>query len=156
MNINKKLKPNLVDPKYRAKIGKTLNPPEDDYWKPTKNVAQTIYADYVRPNIWLFVLILAFLIFLLYRYRIIQNQRVEENLRSKKTQENYSPQNPTIDYSDIALHIYNQQKEKSTEPKVNTKRNTDRVNWAQPRDTFAYPIFPNTPGGTLIPNINEK
>ena len=43
MNANKKIKPNLLDPIIEKKIVKTLNPQEEDYWGPTKNVFQHFY-----------------------------------------------------------------------------------------------------------------
>jgi len=155
MNINKRLKPNLLDPKCRTKITRTLNPPREDYWKPTKNVFQMVYADYIKPNFYFFLFVGVFCVFLLYRYRIIQNQRLEEKFilaQNTKTETNEN----ILTYSDIALNIYNQQKEKSVEPRVKTVAN-NRINWAPVKEReptqpqFAYPMFPYAKGGTLVP-----
>ena len=162
MNINKRLKPNLLDPKCKIKITRTLNPPREDYWKPTKNVLQTIYADYIRPNFYFFLCLGIFFVFLMYRYRVIQNQRLEEQFNLTQDTKVESNEN-IITYSDIALNIYNQQKEKSVEPRVNTDIPNNRVKWAPIKEVepigpigsigpqFAYPIFPYAKGGRLVP-----
>lgn len=156
MNINKKLKPNLIDPKCRTKLTRTLNPPQQDYWKPTKNVLQTIYADYIRPNFWFFVFVAIILIFLLYRYRVIQNQRIEEKFM---IDQNTKAKSSEHIYSDIALNIYDRQKVKSHEPRIDTSVPNTQVRWAQIKEVeptiqspkFAYPMFPYAKGGTLVP-----
>lgn len=163
MNINKKLKPNLVDPKYRLKINKTLNPPKQDYWKPTKNVLQMVYSDYVLPNIWIIIFIFVILLLLLCRYRMVQNQKLEEAF--KLVQDTQVRTDETINYSDIAINAYNQQKEKSAEPRINTTKNTNRVNWAPTSQSniletlpsgLAYPMFPYVKGGTLLPSTPKE
>jgi hypothetical protein len=169
MNINQRLKPNLVDPKYKAKISRTLNPPQNDYWKPTKNVAQTIWADYIRPNVWFFVFLVFVLVLLLYRYRTIQNQRMEESFITEPKPE-INLDEKLLDYSDVALDIYHHQKECAVEPKTNTNSKKSRVKWATPANEqgqwgqqtqqaqlappnpkIAYPMFGYSKGGTLIP-----
>lgn len=171
MNINKNLKPNLVDPKYRIKISKTLNPPKPDYWKPTKNVFQLIYSDYIWPNIWFFICVFVIILLLLYRYRTIQNQKLEERFRATSNINPISKEDEIINilsnndirnvnYSDIAINAYTQQKEKSAEPRININKNTNRINWAIVSETnqpgLAYPIFPNVKGGSLLPSTPKR
>ena len=159
MNNNKRLKPNLIDPLIGKKIVRTLKPPQEDYWAPTKNSFQTIYQKYIKPNTVLIILLVIFLIWLFWRYRLIKNQRqispsklvtpandlVKQTLCSGDVQEN------TNEYANLLLQLYNQQKEQTREPRV--KQFNNRVQPAkidQPK--FAYPMYPYAKGGSLAPS----
>ena len=166
MNINKRLKPDLLDPKYKDKITRTLTKPQRDYWKPTKNFFQSIYENYIQPNIYFFILLIIIIILLLCRYRMIQNQRIEEAFRIEQDV-SVSQQVNSATMSDIAMDIYRRSKEDATEPRIKIEKNTSRVEWATPEKTFAqlqnaaakkplnkpqfaYPIYPYAKG-TLLP-----
>ncbi len=181
MNMNKRLKPNLIDSKVTDKISRTINPPKKDYWKPTRNVLYVFYSDYVQPNFYFFLFVVTVLLFLLYRYRIVQDQRAEENFETGtnhvgictdqfcENKPNYKANSKTDVqlYSDAVLDIYNKSKELSLEPRVRTSKNNDRVEWAPAPGSksgskstskspkFAYPMFPFTKGGTLAPIPNR-
>lgn len=77
----KYIRPNLVEPILKQKIVKTLNPKVEDYWAPTKNTAQSFVRNYIKPNMWFFIVLLIFGLFLLYRYRMIK--RKNEDIRSE-------------------------------------------------------------------------
>ena len=74
-NNNKILKPNLVDPIVEQRIIKTLNPPVEDYWAPTKNSFQSFFRKYIKPNIVFIIIIILFILYLFYRYRMIKKTR---------------------------------------------------------------------------------
>ena len=88
MNNNKRLKPNLLDPIVRKRIVKTLNPPVEDYWAPTKNTAQTFFQKYIKPNVGLFIVIIIFILFLFYRYRMIKKNRETSEIEKLYNQQN--------------------------------------------------------------------
>lgn len=98
----KQTKPNLVDPIIQKKIIKTLKPKEfikDDYWKPTKSFSLSIYEKYIKPNIFFIIIIIIIIIFLIYRYRMVKNNRKLENIKQN-----------------IILNIYEKNKENLIEP----------------------------------------
>jgi len=96
MNNNKHLKPNLLDPIVEKKIMKTLNPPKEDYWAPTKNGFKSVYDKFIRPNIGLVIFIIIIIFFLIYRFRSIKKKReiteveniYEDQLHNKKPKKN--------------------------------------------------------------------
>ena len=57
MNNNKYPKPNLLDPIMCEKIIKTLNPPPEDYWAPTKNSFQSFYQNFNQTYEQMFLII---------------------------------------------------------------------------------------------------
>ena len=160
MNMNRRIKPNLIDPKITRKISRTINPPEKDYWGPTKSTAQAFYENYIKPNFYFFILVILFICFLIYRYRIVQDQRFESEYIDME-QLPLEPAKP-ITYTDMLMDIYKTSKELSYEPKINTSKRTNRVEWAQGTNQndnlnrynqfqpkFAYPIYPYKKGGSL-------
>lgn len=127
---NKNLKPDLLNPIFRQRIVNTIKPQHEDYWKPLKD----IYDNYIWPNIYLVLIIILIIIMLIYRYKITQDNRNTQDIIP----------NETTKYTDLALLLYNQQKENAREPKNN----------------MAYPTYPyNGSSGSFIsskPNINEQ
>ena len=167
MNINKRLKPNLVDPIIGQKIVKTLKPLKEDYWEPTRNIAKSFYNDYIKPNFGVVIFIIIIIILLIYRYRVIKSTR-ENKLINKP---NNPPANTTIcnknnckdgscaiqqnnandidEYSDALIQLYNQQKENSREPKIkNPNKRMQPANGPK----LAYPMYAYVPGGSLAPS----
>ena len=83
---------------------------------------------------------------------MIQNKRIEDTFDYTHAKQNMQ------EYSDIAYDLYNKNKEDLIEPKINTKKNTDRIEWADTNtniynrtQSFAYPMYPYAKGGSLIP-----
>lgn len=219
--MNKTLKPNLIDPLLTNRIVKTLKPATQDYWGPTRNLAQNVYQKFIKPNIYFFLFILFIIIVLLFRYRSIKLEREhkEYDRNSSNTtvklgnpnfmgtpnfsetsnfqrinpainadSNNYEQDLPTsIAYgnlfnlpdSDMALLLYEQQKELLREPKIKYKSKyqidntesdnkkiktynlsdertpTNRSNRSNRSDKYSgyvYPVYPNFPGGTLSAN----
>lgn len=156
---HKRLKPNLVDPILQQKLMKTLAPPKEDYWAPTKNIFQTTYQNYIKPNIWLIIFIIVLLLLLLYRYRAIQNSRYKNNDDSQTTtqivvqpvqqvHQKKEIKNSINDYTNLVMSAYNQQKEDLREPpipKINRQFQPTKKN-----SGFAYPMYPYTKGGSLV------
>jgi hypothetical protein len=191
MNI-KPLKPNLVDPIMTQKIVKTLKPPTEDYWGPTKNLAQNFYQRFIKPNIYLLLFILLIIIILLFRYRSIklerENREYMEAMYPRQVQSQVSPYTPSylansappylpngnfsnslahgnifnLPDTDMAMLLYEQQKELLREPK--SKRNSkykvdEEGNISSPKKKdrgFAYPVYPNFPGGTLSSSSSSR
>lgn len=87
MNVNKHVKPNLLDPIIEKKIVKTLNGPDNDYWAPAKTTAASFFDTYIRPHIVLVIFIALIILFLIYRYRMIKSdreiKRIEEEYAAK-------------------------------------------------------------------------
>lgn len=182
MSINKRLKPNLIDPIIGQKIIKTLKPPREDYWEPTRNVAKSFYHDYIKPNFGLVILIIVIIILLIYRYRVIKNERESKLLQNpmakidgnqNNSDKNNSDKNgcdkngcdkngcknqknvdPNIEeYSKLLLEYYNQQKENLREPKI--KNFNNRIQPAKQGPKLAYPMYAYVPGGSLAPSGNR-
>jgi|SRR5271154_4061104 len=168
MNKNNRLKPNLLDPIIKQKIIKTLNPVKEDYWEPTKNIFQTFYQKYIRPNIYLILFIIFILLVLLYRYRVIQKDRQKNTEMANEMPDNEMPNNESNeinDYTNLIMTAYNQQKEDSREPpikkfservepapiKTNLKNNLKNNLKKNQMPRFAYPIYPYAKGGSLAP-----
>ena len=82
MNNTKRIKPNLVDPIIEKKIIKTLAPPKEDYWAPTKNGFQTFYQTYIKPNMAFVIFILLVIVFLIYRYHTVKKDRKRQELEN--------------------------------------------------------------------------
>jgi hypothetical protein len=137
MNINKKIKPNLTNPILKQKIIKTINPPINDYWKPTKNFIVHVYEDYIKPNFISIIILFIFLMILCYRYRLTQQKKIYQNYNVKTNDNININTNPNIQMSnsDIALLLYNYQKELSREPHVNGSVPRTKKN-------YSYPIYP--------------
>ena len=236
--MNKPLKPNLIDPLLAGRIVKTLKPPTQDYWGPTRNLAQNLYHRFIKPNIYFFIFVIFIIIVLLFRYRsiklereykeydkVISNTTVLTDLREVPAgagistvfesrgfplgtginttipnslgnshfqrfpsdigteSNNYEQSLPTsIAYgnifnlpdSDMALLLYEQQKELLREPKIKykgkyqidknnleteSKKNKkyssrDEMTSINRSSGYVYPVYPNFPGGTL--SINKK
>ncbi|AGC02053.1 hypothetical protein H012_gp406 [Acanthamoeba polyphaga moumouvirus] len=148
--MNKQIKPNLVDPILQKKIFKTLNPPVEDYWAPTKNSFQNFYKNFIRPNIFLIIFIIILALLLYYRYRVVKTEREQRELEKiyNGNNNNNNNNNKNIDvddliekYQDVLLYLYNQQKENMREPKIK-KQNSP--------ENFAYPVYPYK--GSLSPS----
>jgi hypothetical protein len=165
MNINRKLKPDLVDQKFTNKISRTLNQPKKDYWKPTKNFFQQIYADWIEPNFYFFAFALFILLLLLCRYRMIQTERLEEQMMEMSgytsPKANINTESDESQLANIVMGTYHKSKEMYVEPKINTNKYTDRVTWAgtgtmpatapTTMPALAYPMYPYSKGGALLP-----
>lgn len=161
---HKRLKPNLVDPILQQKLMKTLAPPKEDYWAPTKNIFQIAYQDYIKPNIWLIILVIILLLLLLYRYRTIQNSRYKENDKSSINNLNTSyTTNQTVvepinqkkqrnnsinEYAELVMSAYTQQKEDLREPPI--IKNNRQFQSNKKNSSFAYPMYPYIKGGSLV------
>lgn len=169
MNKPIKLKPNLVDPELIRKIKKTLRPPQEDYWEPTKNTFQTLYDNYIVPNISIIIVIIIIIVILVYRYYMVKREREQKKLMQKNTpkqqinsqynlQQQYNsqynlqqqqmqmqPQLPIVneDQKQAVMNLYNQTKEAEREIAVQKRNN---------KHGFAYPMYPYVKGGTLTPS----
>lgn len=169
MYKNKRLKPKLLDPIIEKKIIKTLKPPQEDYWAPTKNSFQSFFQNYIRPNVYLIIFIIIICLLLLYRYRVIKNDRENKlNKIQPAPAQNYMSNNINFrhnsnvsiplernytdeEYADLLLHLYNQQKEDAREPKIKHFNNRMMpVSKQVPK--LAYPLYPYSKGGTLAPS----
>jgi len=152
----KHLKPNLIDSTLRDKIIKTLNPPKEDYWAPTKTSVKSIFEKYIKPNYLFFLIILVLIFFLIYRYRIVKADRekaeMEKYYKSIQDTNSLPPSSQVeqLDTASILLHLYNLQKENMREPPLAKKDNN-----LQTEPNFAYPMYPYTKGGTLA-SSNRK
>jgi len=165
----KRLQPNLIDPIIGKKIVKTLNPPIQDYWKPTKMTFLSFYQDYIKPNIYLVIFICIILILLLYRYRVIQTER--ENNEHMSNIENNTATNivsvttpthsraivsvpkPKVsviqkEHANALLQLYDKQKEDSRDNET-VASSLKKFKYKKPR--LAYPMYPYTKGGSLVP-----
>ncbi|AGF85213.1 membrane protein [Moumouvirus goulette] len=146
--MNKQIKPNLVDPMLQKKIFKTLNPPVEDYWAPTKNSFQNFYKNFIRPNIFLIIFIIILALLLYYRYRVVKTEREERELQkiyngnnnNGKDNKNIEVDDLVEKYQDVLLYLYNQQKENMREPKIKKQNLPEK---------FAYPVYPYK--GSLSP-----
>ena len=160
MYNRKHIKPDLFDAMIGKKIIKTLKPPADDYWEPTRNGLSSVWENYIRPNIWFIVGVVVVLVFLIYRYRSIKAEREAQKVADvyksyygpyvgpngrRLSPENWSPSEyipgrpkTSMDqYADMVLEIYNYQKENAREPKTTA---WDPNPQAQARtQTQAYP-----------------
>lgn len=149
--MNKRIKPDLVDAKIIRKLNHVVNPSKD-YWEPTKNVFKSFYENYIKPNFYFFLFVIIFLFFLLYRYKMVRDEKIEEEISDFDKSslhhfangiENYQqyyvnyvnePQaRPIIErtYTDILFDAYNKSKELSYEPKINTSKKKNKIGWAQ-------------------------
>ncbi len=142
MNQTKHLKPNLLDPILEKKIINTLNPPQDNYWEPTKNIFHNIYKKYIRPNITLVIIFIIILLLLLYRYRIIKNKRVNKLDNDQQIID---------EYTNYFIESYNQQKEDLREP---IKTDMSRIDNKKP--SLAYPMYPYNNSGILLPSNKTR
>lgn len=149
MNANKRLKPNLLDPILEKKIIKTLKPPQEDYWAPTKTTFQSFYQKYITPNWGLVILIILFIMFLLYRYITIKRDRDEKTpttcvngVCNRETATKKEADTNTKEYTDAFVNLYTQQKENAREPKP-----VKRADENKPK--MAYPMYPYK-GGSLV------
>lgn len=145
--MNKQVKPNLVDPMLQKKIFKTLNPPVEDYWAPTKNSFQNFYKNFIRPNIFLIIFIIVLALLLYYRYRVVKTEREQRELQkvydNNHNDKNINAEDLVEKYQDVLLYLYNQQKETMREPKI--KKTLP--------ENFAYPVYPYK--GSLSPSNNR-
>lgn len=129
-NINKRIRPSLVDPKITSKLVRTLKKPEGENWKPVKNLLQTFYADWIVPH-WVFFACLGlFIIFLLYRYRTIQNQKMEYDLYKGMGLQPHTDQSDYDKLSKLVLEAYKHQDIHGIEPRVKIlPKHADRMKW---------------------------
>ena len=165
MNNNKRLKPNLVDPIMSKRIIKTLAPEKPDYWAPTKNGLRSFYNNFIKKNIAFVIIVILFILFLIHRYRSIKKDRddkIIENIDADvmcppvpvvntNTSINSSGKKKdasTDEYTKLLLQYYNYEKESAREPVI--KKFSNRMNPA-PGPKLAYPMYPYTKGGTLLP-----
>lgn len=152
MNANKKIKPNLLDPIIEKKIVKTLNPQEEDYWGPTKNVFQLFYQNYIRDNIGLFIIIILIILFLIYRYRFVKKDREAKNIEhyinnTTDQQQHFLYQNQLNSFNQInssnklndKYHLPEQLSGMTqTEPKSNTNIKSNDENETYAKILMAY------------------
>jgi len=102
---------------------------------------------------------------------MIQTQRLEDSMQedSPDVGSTYPYANPETEsqVTDFIMGTYHKSKELAVEPKINTKKYTDRVGWANLSQTepivtvnqnkpptqsgFAYPMFPYVKGGSFVP-----
>lgn len=180
-NIKKiNMKPNLIDPLIEQKIIKTLNPPIENYWGPAKDNFNYILHNYIKPNIFIFVLLVLFILFLVYRYKNIRQARIESkndldpninlidkpihqvqtnqplltsnslfvNPKSKSKIDHPLNQKEIDQYSELLIHLYQNQKESLREPYF--KHYSRRMRPAQPSNPkLAYPMYPYVKNGSL-------
>lgn len=171
------IEPNLLDSVIRNKIIQKLNPPKEEYWKPASTTAKNIYVKYVRTNIWFFVLLVAIIIFLIYRYFDIRNKN-KIKIYQKHVREAYGIEAPikkTLydDYKDILLSAYYQQKERSREPDLalyniseeksksskyydSIKSSTSSTSSTSSNKPMAYPSYPYSEGRLSEPKKRRK
>jgi hypothetical protein len=150
MNNYKHLKPNLLDPIIKKKIIKTLKLPVNDYWAPVKSGLKSFIENYIKPNIGLVVFIILIIIFLIYRYRTIKEEKKNTygtNAPPENKKQLHSDTNghETNEYTDLLLQLYNSQKENLREPPIKQNRHIATTK-------FAYPMYPYAQGGTLAPS----
>ena len=181
MNINKRLKPNLVDPIVVQKIVRTLNPPKQDYWEPTKNVMHSFYTNYIKTNFGLIIVIIIICIFLVYRYRVIKSKRENEPITKKQincqqqqncqSQQNFQP----LDNCPQQQNCQSQQNcqlQQNSDPNIEeykkllvTLYNKQKEDLREPpiknfnkrmipaqAPRLAYPMYAYVPGGSLAPS----
>lgn len=148
MNVNKPLKPNLLNLEFEKKVIRTLSSNQVDYWAPVKKESKNFYQNYIRKNIYLVILIVIIIILLIYRYFTTKKKRetnkIEQILEKEPYVNQYIDPSP---YTDLLLELYNQDKEKAIEPKIKGSRLKSVSN-----PKFAYPMYPYTKGGTLSPS----
>jgi hypothetical protein len=169
--MNKHIKPNLLDPILSKKIIMTLNPPKEDYWEPAKNFSQILYQKYIRPNIMFIIFLLFVLLILFYRYRIVKTERDRKNLEgiivAEQSTDNYNssisstlqPDSTNDGYAQIAMLLYNSQKDASTEPKIRMPPNTsNRIEYIDKNQSpgYVYPVYPHFPGGKFVSSKSKK
>jgi len=138
----KNIKPNLLNPIVRQRLVNAIKPPVEDYWKPVKNRCSSLYENYILPNIYLVIFIIFVIVVLIYRYKITQDNRQNQH---HIPEPKYFPQqnNQYMGDSEIALLMYNYNKEMSKEPVKNKG--------------FAYPIYPhNGDKGKLATSEKNK
>src|ERR1700747_2600400 len=92
-----KIKPNLIESKVDNKINEIINKhKEEDYWEPTKTAFEVFYDNYIKGHGTMIFFIVLTIIFLLYRYRMIQNDKINKMLNneyvSDKKKINYTEQ----------------------------------------------------------------
>lgn len=163
-----KAKVNLIDPVMCARISKTLRISKPDYWGPTKNVFQSFYEGFIKPNFFAIVFLIMILLFLFYRYRLpaevfnsdsagnidnvndndVYNPNNTLNQYNYNTQPITSPKNTTYDVNkdDMLSRLYENYKDNVTEMGFHQRYNAKGL---RNKTVPAYPIFP-THGGTLL------
>ena len=175
MNVNKNVRPDLLDPIVEKKIMKVLNPPVEDYWAPAKTGLRGFYHNYIRPNVWLLVFIVIIILILYYRYRKVKADREKEQYEDLKTynshhvggtntlfgdykqaakkysspkynRSKYNTNHKSKEYTDFLVDLYNANKEKLREPLQIQPQIQPRI---QSQPQLAYPMYPYQ-GGTLI------
>ncbi len=157
MNINKRLRPNLLDPVIEKKIIKTLKPIQPDYWAPTKNKIQSIYLNFIKPNIFLLLFIFFIILLLIYRYQTTKKDREKRELEKNyenldddnknNSIKNKMPKKEINEYTNLLLQLYNHQKENLREPLA--KKSSKSKYTMSPK--HAYPMYPYD-GGSLAPS----
>lgn len=153
----KYIKPDLVNPVIRQRIIKTIQPPGKTQWKPVKKFFSSLYEDYIIPNIYLVLFIIFVIFVLIYRYKITRdnrkksskesNSKLLDHLNAEITSPNNQQKEVVKDLinkkeinqiPDLAMLMYNQQKEHLREPMKRSKN-------------FAYPVYPyNGPNGKFV------
>lgn len=171
------IKPNLLDSVVSKEIVQKLNPPKEDYWKPTSNTFKNIYIKYIRTNLWFYVFLVLIIIFLIYRYFDIRNKN-KLKMYQEKIQQMYGidpPIKKTLydDYKDVLLSAYYHQKEKSREPDLAltkpkiyrqsekyesspTYSDTQSDPYSSSKKPMAYPSFPQNDGRLTEPKKRKR
>ena len=160
-------KPDLVDPYIERKVIRTLNPPKEDYWAPTKSSAKTFYASYIKPNMTVLIFFCIFLALLYYRYRMVKKNREASEMETF-----YGPHhipNPNLyqTHKPIQPPIHSKSKPSPAERKAIADlmdfhaRQADNMrepifkgnaNEKPEPGPFVYPIYPSGNGGSLVPS----
>jgi len=123
------IKPDLLNPVIRQRLVKTITTPEKQYWKPVTKFFSNLYENYIIPNIYLVLFIIFIIFVLIYRYKITQDNRKK---KSPNNVENVAvPEYLRYSEPELALMLYQQQRENSREPK-SVKKKMDS----------AYPVYP--------------
>ncbi len=153
-------KPQLIDPIYKIKMVEALEKDNTSpYWKPSQKKLGGIYRKWIRPN-WIVILLgIIFVIFLIWRY---------QHVKKLKSQEKF--ENDNYKYTEI-LDEKTKAKYYAMEPRIDTTKNQDKVDWAPYKDQIIkkeidpfshmdngfvkplnpYPVFPMK-NGSFVPS----
>lgn len=122
------LKPNLLDTKLTMKLDKTLDVPKSDCWLPAKKDASNLYSCIIKPNIIFFIVGIFILIFLVYRYRL-SDQEKRDRKRAIKKREYTKKDRVTDQVADIITQYYDYNKTKMEDDKITDELRRDIQNW---------------------------
>lgn len=167
MYRRKYLQPNLIDPRITEKITATLNPPQPDYWAPTKNVCKNFFYTYVVPNRWFFIFFAIVIVYLVYRFIETKRSREHSGVDPVLLHERFHDVGNDLNRN-YPYYLYEKQKDTSREPIHNARsRKKKRSKSSDYDDTttmttsnymnknpLAYPLYPDM-GGSLEPSARR-